>query len=346
MASQEIYDINLGNTCSKNAFSWAKKTFKNRQGKAGEIPMNLEGGFSNMLTFANQRIGIGSDGIGTKIEVAERTGIYDTLGFDLVAMVADDLAPAGFQPTSISNILDVNFLEESIVDDLMRGLHDACNFCGMSVTGGEIAELGDRIGGYGTRMNFNWCSTAIGVLPDHLDQPINGSKVKVGDTVIALKSRGFRSNGFSLVRKTLFETLGSEWHLVKYDDAQTWGEKVLTPSLIYSPLINELIDSKLVPNGMAHITGGGIAENLNRVLKVNGLGATLDNLFPPLKVMTDLIALGNIPLEQAYTYWNMGNGMLLVCDENIAEAILTKAKESNYEACIAGNINDSGVITL
>lgn len=344
--SKEIYNIELGNTCSKKAFDWAKKTFVNRQGKTGAIPMDLEGGFSNMLLFGNQRIGIGSDGIGTKAEIAERTGIYKTLGYDLVAMVADDLAPAGFEATSLSNILDVDYLSTSIVEELMEGLHDACNFCDMSVTGGEIAELGDRISGYGENMHFNWCATAIGVLPEKLTQPINGSTAKVGDVVIALKSQGFRSNGFSLVRKIMKEVFGNDWHLEPFDDKQTWGEALLTPSLIYAPFINDLIAADLIPTGMAHITGGGIVENLNRVLKINQLGANLTNLFEPLEMMQQLIKMGNIPLEQAYLYWNMGNGMLLVSHPDTVEGILEKADKWNYMAQVAGEVNDSKLIKI
>ena len=199
MSNQEKsgLDIDLGNLCSKDAFGWAKKTFPNRTNKAGATGLEVDGVFSNMLQFGDQRIGIASDGIGTKIELAERTGIYDTLGFDLVAMVADDLATAGFEPTNISNIIDVDKLDRASINGLMKGLAEACDYCGMSISGGEIAELGNRISGYGAGMHFNWCSTAIGILPSELKKPFDGTAVQAGDKVIALKAHGFRSNGFS-----------------------------------------------------------------------------------------------------------------------------------------------------
>ena len=100
---QSGLDIDLGNSCSRDAFNWAKTTFVNRQQKAGAAALRVDGAFANMLLFGNERIGITSDGIGTKIELAERTNIYHTLGYDLVAMTADDLATAGFEPTNISN---------------------------------------------------------------------------------------------------------------------------------------------------------------------------------------------------------------------------------------------------
>lgn len=329
-------DIDLGNLCSKDAFGWAKTTFPNRQNKVGETALKVDGAFANMLAFGQQRIGIASDGIGTKIELAERTGIYDTLGFDLVAMVADDLATAGFEPVSISNIIDVDVLNRETINSLMKGLTAACNFSGMSISGGEIAELGNRISGYGKGMHFNWCSTAIGTLPDALATPIDGSQVKANQTVIALQSQGFRSNGFSMVRRIMQDQFGDSWHKEKYNSTKTWGEILLSPSLIYTPFINSLIESGITPSGIAHITGGGIFDNFERVLKTNKLGTVLDNLFEPLEVMQRLIDLGNVATEKAYLYWNMGNGMLMVVNDSEVDQVLETAKTLNYNAQVAG----------
>lgn len=331
-------DIDLGNLCSKDAFGWAKTTFQNRHNKAGATALKVDGAFANMLLFGNQRIGITSDGIGTKTELAERTGIYSTLGYDLVAMTADDLATAGFEPTTISNIIDVDVLDRDIINEMMRGLAEACNFAGMSISGGEIAELGNRISGYGNRMHFNWCSTAVGTLPEALESPIDGSLVRPGQVVIALRSRGFRSNGFSLVRRVMKASFGEEWHNVPYDSDKTWGEQLLTPSLIYAPLINEIIAKGYAPTGIAHITGGGVFDNFERVLKVNSVGVHFDNLFEPLEMMQRVMQLGNIAEEDAYLYWNMGNGMLLTTTSENADKILEIAAEKGYRAQVAGKI--------
>ncbi|WMX15441.1 MULTISPECIES: AIR synthase-related protein [unclassified Aureispira] len=339
-------DIDLGNLCSKDAFGWAKKTFSNRTNKAGAAALKVDGVFSNMLQFGNQRIGIASDGIGTKIELAERTGIYDTLGFDLVAMVADDLATAGFEPTNISNIIDVDQLDRATINSLMKGLTEACDFCGMSISGGEIAELGNRIGGYGDGMHFNWCSTAIGILPEELEKPFDGTAVQAGDKVIALKGRGFRSNGFSLIRRIMQASFGDAWHNEIYEGETTWGEALLTPSLIFTPVITKMIKAGVALSGVAHITGGGIIDNFQRVLKANGVGADLDNLFEPLPVMKRLMDLGNVAAEDAYLYWNMGNGMLVVAEESQVDKILEITKEQGYQAQIAGTITAERRITL
>ncbi len=338
MQKQSGTDINSGNEASKIAYRYAMDTFSNRQGKAGEIAVKNKGGFSNLLIFGNQRIGIGSDGTGTKAEIAERTGIYRTLGYDLTAMVADDLAAMGFEPTNLSNVIDVDFLDKSIIEELMIGLREACNFAGIAVTGGEIAELGNRIGGYGNRMHFNWSATAIGVLPENLPAAIDGSQIKVGDHIIALKSQGFRSNGFSAVRKILFDHLGEDWHKQPYDSQMTWGEKILTPSLIYAPAVSQIIKKGVELKGIAHITGGGIFDNLQRVLKIVKRGALLETLYQPLPEMLKIQELGKISNEDAYLWWNMGNGMLLVVNQEDSDSILDILEAEGYEAQVAGRI--------
>lgn len=346
MSKKSGIDIDLGNQSSKIAYNYAIETFQNRKGKAGEIGSKSDGGFSNLLIFGNQRIGIGSDGIGTKAEIAERIGKYDTLGYDLVAMVADDLAAMGFEPTNLSNVIDVDYLDKNIIEELMKGLRDACNFANITITGGEIAELGDRIGGYGEKMHFNWSSTAIGILPKNLKEGIDGHQVKEGDSIISLKSRGFRSNGFSSIRRILKEKLGEKWHNAEYDKQSTWGEKMLSPSLIYSPVINKIITTGIDLKSVVHITGGGIFDNLRRVLKINDLGADFDNLFEPLPEMLKIQKLGNISNEDAYLWWNMGNGMLLICDQNNKEDILKILSDKGYQAKVAGTVSADTEISV
>ena len=346
MQKQSGVNIDLGNQSSQTAFSYARETFSNRRGKKGAVASKTNGGFSNLLIFGGQRIGIGSDGTGTKAEIAERTQIYDTLGYDLVAMVADDLAAAGFEPTNLSNVIDVDYLDENIIASMMKGLRDACNYAGITITGGEIAELGNRICGYGDQMHFNWSATAIGVLPDKLKTDIDGSQIKPGDVVISLKSRGFRSNGFSSVRRILKDKLGDKWHNEKYDSQTTWGEKTLTASLIYAPLITNFIQNDLMPKGIAHITGGGIFDNLRRVLKMTNTGAVLDNLFSPLPEMLKIQEMGDVSNKEAYLWWNMGNGMLVIVDEQNVDRMLQKAEKMNYECQVAGRITADNSISV
>ena len=346
MKKQSGLDIDLGNRCSQNAYSWAKKTFEFRKDKKGEPAKGLDGSFANSVFFGSEQIGISSDGIGTKIEIAERMQKYDTLGYDLVAMVADDLVANGFEPANLSNIIDVDFLDYDVIDSLMSGLYNACKKANIAVTGGEIAELGKRVCGYGDKMHFNWTATAIGNLSPYLKAPLSGNDILKGDKIVAIKSRGFRSNGFSLVRKILTEAFGEEWHKEKFSDFQTWGDVLLTPSLIYSPVIGELFKKHLKIKAVVHITGGGIPDNFSRVLKKDKLGADFYNLFPPHKAMLSLAELGKVDIYKLYRIWNMGNGMMLVVPSYEAEKVVEYITKNNFTAQICGEITDSGEITI
>lgn len=343
------FDIDLGNKCSANAFMWAKKTFVNRDGKMGEVVQDMDGLFSNMISFDSLRIGISSDGIGTKIELAERTRIYNTLGHDLMAMVVDDLVCGGFVPTNISNIIDVDKLDYDTINSLMSGLYDAAAVARVAITGGEIAELGSRIGGYGEGMHFNWCATAIGTLHPLLDAPINGRTIAKDDVIIALSCNGLRSNGFSVARKILAAQFGDQWHVQPYTHAHTttgWGEVLLSPSVIFTPLIVHLLDSQIIPKGIAHITGGGIADNLQRILKTTNSGAYLPQLAPPPPFVTELQAMGELKDEEAYLYWNMGNAMLVIVSPADADKVLQASQVHGYKAKIAGKIIEQRHIAI
>ena len=143
------------------------------------------------------------------------------------------------------------------------------------------------------------------------------------------------------------QAFGKKWHQAPYDERQSWGEILLTPSLIFSPAITALLDAGCHLKGIAHITGGGIEDNFKRVLKTNQLGAVLDHLFAPLPVMQALQKLGNIPDDKAYLYWNMGNGMLITIDEREANKVLKILETAGYAAKIAGLVTgEEGVVEL
>lgn len=338
-------NINLGDECSKTAFNWACHSFSHRKGLPGEVATGFKGSYSNMICFGKERLAISSDGIGTKVELAERTGIYNTIAFDLMAMVVDDLICNGAEPTNISNILDVDKLDHDIVDQLMSGLYEAAKVANVAVTGGEIAELGNRIGGYGERMHFNWCATGMGIFREG-QEPITGGCVEEGDVILAVQSQGFRSNGFSLARKVLNEAYGDNWHEKLTHSGMTWGESLLTPSLIVTPGATSLFNSPVDVRGVVHVTGGGIAGNLKRMLKINRLGAVLDNLFPPHSMMLELQEMGNISEAQVYELWNMGNAFLFILKPGAEEEALGILKQKGLNAQRAGRVVSDSKMTL
>lgn len=342
MVAQSGLDLDLGNRCSSIACRWSRTTAGARAGREGALWEGLQGSFSSVLEIAGRRVALTSDGIGTKIEVAERLGRYDTLGWDLTAMVADDLAANGAEPTNLTNVLDVDRLDEGIVDELLRGLASAANASAITLAGGEIAELGGRVAGWGPRMHFNWCATALGVFAG---EPIDGSRVVAGDAVVALRERGFRSNGFSRLRSILADAFGEDWQKARFD-SRTWGEVLLTPSRVFASLVTRMLASGVDPHGIAHITGGGIPDKLGRVLRPTGLGAYLSKLFPPSDFMLAAQAMGRVPDDVAYRSWNMGNGMLVVVAPSDVERTLAIASSLGFEAGEAGQIVSEPIIRI
>ncbi len=305
-------DIDLGDKCSRIAYEAAKRTFPGRKGLIGE-PVIDEGGFSGTLDMGDYYLVQNDDGVGTKIMIAEKLGQYDTMGYDLLAMVADDAICIGAETISISNTLDVNKVDEKKVASLMAGLEKAALAHKIVIPGGEIAELGEMVNFY------VWNATAVGVVEKN--KLITGKNIASGDKIIGLKSDGFRSNGFSLVRHILKEKFGEDWVHEKYSDSQTWGEAVLTPSKIYSSAVLEMHGrykepAKVELKGVVHVTGGGLQENLDRILK--GRKADLSSLPEPHEAMTRLMELGSVSRDEAYRAWNMGVGMILIANDTSA----------------------------
>jgi len=317
----------LGDDASKVLYNAAKITWENRKGKLGEV-VEATSDFSGLRaikvgglpegTIAN----IGFDGVGTKMEIAERLTKHDTIAHDLFAMVCDDAVRFGAEPVLVGSVLDVNTLTMSketgetyldFVKQLAHGYIGAATAANVAVVNGEIAELGTRVNGFGP-FNYNWSAGVLWFARQ--DRIITGKEIAPGQEIVALRENGFRSNGLSLVRKIMTSQLGKDWH----EKQPGYAHAILKPSEIYSGAVSEMTggalgEPKVEITGIAHITGGGIPGKLSRILKVNGFGASLDDLFPPSQMMYDLQNIGGIADEEAYRTWNMGNGMLIVTKE-------------------------------
>lgn len=341
-------NIAEGDAASKLAGKFAAATFAGRRGRIGK-PVKLANGFAGVLDFGNPRsksgagfyLVMGDDGVGTKMEVAERMRRFDTLGSDLLAMVADDAICLGAEVVAMTNTLDTPKVSKKIVGELLKGLAKSCEKEKIAIAGGEIAEVGKAVNG------MVWNATAIGVVEKK--KIILGNKIRAGDTVIALKEDGLRSNGFSLARKILHDKFGANYHR-HFFGAKRWGEWLLTPSRIYHGGILELIgrfgeQRKVEVRGIAHITGGGIGGNLPRILPKN-LGARLTNLWKPPAFVRELIRIGKIPAEEAREVWNLGNGMLLIIASKDIDRTLKILRKRKIPARIAGEITRSGRIEI
>jgi len=332
-------DIEAGGQASKKAYAHAVATFKSRKGLKG-TPVEDEDGFAGLIDMGNFYLVQNADGTGSKMEVAYALRKFDTLGYDLLAMVADDAICTGAEVVSVSNTIDVASVDEEMVDELMAGLSKACQEQKIVIPGGEIAEVPGAVN------SPVWNATSVGILEK--GKELKPETIAEGDVVIALQSAGLRSNGFSLARKILADNVGESWHTESFGDT-TWGEALLTPSVIYHGALLTLLgrfgeERKVDIKGITHITGGGIADNLGRALKKSDLGANLTDLYEPQDFYKELINLGGVEIAEAYRTWNMGNGMLVIVSPKDADATISGLSSAGIESKKAGEVTkDSGI---
>jgi phosphoribosylformylglycinamidine cyclo-ligase len=333
-------DISAGDKASAAAYKAAKSTFSSRKNMIGE-PVTDDGGFAGLLDMGDFFLVQNDDGVGTKSMIAEDLKKYDTLGYDLVCMVADDAICLGAEVISITNTMDVDKVDHEKVEALMKGLAKAASEQKIVLPGGEIAELGKLANGY------IWNATAVGIVEK--TKVIDCSNIEPGDKLIGLYSPGFRSNGLSLVRKILNDSFGAKYTTEKFNENQSFAEATLTPSVIFHDAILKLHGrykekSRVNIKGIAHITGGGIPGNISRILKKKTLGAHIDNPCEPDEIVKKIQSLGNVTDKEAYETWNMGTGMILACNET--EKVIEEMKKNNIHAQVIGHITDKNVIDL
>jgi phosphoribosylformylglycinamidine cyclo-ligase len=325
-------NISLGDECSRLAYAAAKASFSGRSGMIG-APAILEGGFSGALDMGDFFLVQNDDGVGSKSMIASAMGRYDKMGWDLLAMVVDDAICVGAEVISVSNTVDIQKVDPAVIAPLMEGLKAACLQEKVVVPGGEIAELPDQVNG------MVWNATAVGIVAK--DRFINGSTIVSGDVILGLRSRGFRSNGFTLVRYILKNAFGEDWVNAPYDGDQekwgkTWGEAVLSPSLIYHRgVLKGLLgaygeDRPFEVHGLVHVTGGGLDGNAERILP-EGLSCEWTDLWEAPEPMRKLMALGKVEEAEARKTWNMGTGMIVI----LPEAEATEAMKA-----LSGQISD------
>jgi len=333
-------DVKLGDQCSAILYEASRQTWPNRAGRIGEIS-SAEDSFGGLrfarLSGTDILVQMNFDGIGTKVEVAERLNRHNTMAFDLFAMVCDDAAIRGLEPIHIGSVLDFRTVNADVVQALADGMVAAARAAGVAVINGELAELGERVGGYGPSA-YNWAATVLAV--GKRERLLDTGRVRAGQYLVAVREQGFRSNGFTLVRKAVMGYFGPRWHEQPWE-GKTVGEYVLTPSTIYTPLLVSLFGGfDAEPKGSliaaAHITGGGIPGKLGRCLKHSGCGALLDDLFEPVRMMLDLQKVGGISDRDAYQAWNMGQGLIIVTDD--PDSVLDEASRLGFEAKQAGTV--------
>jgi phosphoribosylformylglycinamidine cyclo-ligase len=257
----------------------------------------------------------GTDGVGTKLRVAQMMDIHDTVGIDLVAMCVNDILVHGAEPLFFLDYIAVGQLIPEHIEALVKGVSTGCLQAGCSLIGGETAELP----GMYAAGDYDLAGFAVGVVEKN--EILDGKKVCEGDVVLGVGSSGLHSNGYSLARKVLLDSAALNPDIFVEELGHTVGEELLTPTHIYVKSIRELL-TKVPVHALAHITGGGIPGNLSRVIP-DGLEAQIKRgswQAPPIFEM--IARLGDVEPEEMERTFNMGLGFMAVCPpENADEAI-------------------------
>ncbi len=273
-----------------------------------------------------------TDGVGTKIIIAQQMGRYDTVGIDLVAMSVNDMIVQGAEPLFFLDYLAVNKLEPQQIAQMVESVAAGCRMADCALIGGETAEMPDLYG----KDEYDMAGFAVGVV--ERDRIITGSGVQKGDVILGLGSHGIHSNGFSLVRNICFKK-----NKLKVTDAideldgQLLGEALLEPTRIYVKPVVKLLRGytvKKVVHAMAHITGGGLVGNIPRVLPTDCNAVLKTKAWPVPKIFDYLQKSGPVEDEEMYRVFNMGIGYVLVVAPDFADAItekLTKYGEQVYK---------------
>ena len=290
------------------------------------------GGFAGLFRIDERRLlAAAADGVGTKLEVARLGGRLDTVGIDLVAMCADDVACTGAEPLFFLDYLAVGRLEPEEAATIVAGIAEGCRRAGCALLGGETAEHPGIL----EPGRFDLAGFCVGAVEE--DVLLGPHRVGEGDALVGLASSGLHANGYSLVRKALLEEAGYRLddHLPRL--GRTLGEELLEPTRIYAPLVVALAREGLV-SAAAHVTGGGLVENLPRALPP-GLGAELEVGSWPVPPVFDLVreAAGASEGEMRATF-NLGLGMVLVVPADRAGEALARAAAAGVPAHRIGHV--------
>ena len=306
-------DITAGNQAVELMKPLVKSTFRK------EVVTDL-GGFGGLFALDKNKyeepiLVSGTDGVGTKLKIAFEMNKHDTIGIDAVAMCVNDVLVNGAEPLFFLDYLAVGKCEPEQVAAVVSGIAEGCRQAGCALIGGETAEMP----GFYPVGEYDVAGFTVGIVDKK--KIIDGSKICAGDVLLGLPSTGVHSNGFSLARKVLLEHAG-----LKMDEeiealgGAKLGDVILTPTRIYVKTILDLIEKAEI-KGMAHITGGGLLENIPRVLP-EGCQVQIDTTTWPLLPIFQLIQeKGNVEKREMYRTFNMGIGFVLVCDAENAEKV-------------------------
>jgi phosphoribosylformylglycinamidine cyclo-ligase len=282
--------------------------------------------FSVPLKYKDPVLVSSVDGVGTKLKIAFDMKVHHTVGGDLVNHCVNDIAVQGAAPMFFMDYLATGKLEPEIAEKVVEGIADACKHNGCALIGGETAEMP----GFYPEGEYDLAGFIVGAV--EREKIINGKNVQIGDVVLGLPSNGLHTNGYSLARKLLFEIAKYTPETYVNEIKGKVGTELMRPHRSYWPVLRKLVESECV-SAMAHITGGGITENLPRVLP-RGTAAVIElGSWPVQPIFEHMQKLGNVPQDEMLRTFNMGIGMLLVVPNKKfkkAQTLLERASEKAY----------------
>lgn len=318
-------DIDAGNYSVKLIKDSVRATYR------PEVLGDL-GGFGGLFALKSGKyrepvLVSGTDGVGTKLRLAFLLNRHDTIGQDAVAMCVNDILVQGAEPLFFLDYLAVGKLVPEQVAEIVKGVAGACRASGCALIGGETAEMS----GFYPEGEYDIAGFAVGIVEK--EKLITGKKVEVGDVLLGIPSSGVHSNGFSLVRRIVFDRKGFRGDEYMEELGKTIGEELLTPTRLYPRICLPMIEQFDI-HGMVHITGGGFYDNIPRILSED-MAAEIDaDAWEMPAIFRLLQKWGNVDWKEMYRTFNMGIGMVIITESREAERIkgyMAEQKESCYE---------------
>jgi len=316
-------DIDAATRATDRIKELARTTFNQRTlSEIGSFGGMFDGAFPSM---AQPVLVASADGVGTKLKIAFATGVHNTVGRDLVNHCVNDILVQGARPLFFLDYIATGKLSPDVVASIIEGVTNGCRENGCVLLGGETAEMP----GFYSDGEYDIAGFIVGVVDR--EKVIDGKSIAAGDVLLALPSIGLHTNGYSLARKLFFEVAGYQPQTLVTELGVTAGEALLKPHLSYLKPLEGLLDQGMI-KGLAHITGGGLTDNIPRILPEGTAVEIREGTWPILPVYELLRQLGNVSESEMYRTFNMGVGMVIVS----SEANAPKIKEhltSNDEKC-------------
>jgi phosphoribosylformylglycinamidine cyclo-ligase len=287
---------------------------------------------SRLTRMTRPVLATSTDGVGTKVAIAQALDKHDTIGYDLVGMVVDDLIVCGAEPLYLTDYIATGKVVPERIAEIVGGIAKACEETNTALIGGETAEHPGLL----APSEYDLAGAATGVV--EYDALLGPHRVTPGDVVVALASSGLHSNGYSLVRRVV-EAVG--WSLERHVDefGRTVGEELLEPTRLYTRPVRDLLrDENLDIHALSHVTGGGLAANLARVLPNNSLATINRETWTPPPVFTTIQHLGHVPRDDLERTLNLGVGFLVILPAHNADRAIELARTNGIPAWVIGDI--------